>query len=198
MSPVVTKHTDVIISTTSGLRLTGSEFYGVFRAWNFSLINLPQKFFWYLLPFFRKNCQTNSIKKNGFYLMLKWMPLDTGRLSFGSIFGGLLPPLPLLRTWLFFFFDAFHFWFFFRRSIRFRFALFALGRFGFFFDAWGTLSRWLLCFLFCRFLLWSVIPIRTWIWRIKMVILMVSVSFPRKLCIFRRVATFRLINNFQI
>ena len=42
---------------TSGLKLTGSDFHGVFKMWNFLLINLPQKVFAYLLPFFLENCK---------------------------------------------------------------------------------------------------------------------------------------------
>ena len=56
---------------TSGSKFTGSDFHGVFRTQNFLLINLPQKVFWYLSPFSRKNCQTSPpFKKNGPKLFL--------------------------------------------------------------------------------------------------------------------------------
>ena len=51
---------------TSGLKLTGSDFHGVFRAQNFSLINLPQKVFEYLQPFSLENYEKSSpVRKNG-------------------------------------------------------------------------------------------------------------------------------------
>ena len=114
--------------------------------------------------------------------MFKCLPLDTGRLSFCSIFGWFLPPLPLLRTWLFFFFNAFHFWLLFDCSIYFRFSFFALWWFDFFFDSRCTLSWRFFYFLFRCLLFRSVVPIRAWKYSVRMEFVLTVSNVSGNLC----------------
>ena len=70
------EHHDVMITSsfpvTSGLKLTGSDFHGVFRTKNFLLISLPQKVVRYMSPFCVKTAKLLLRSKNGPQLLYFW------------------------------------------------------------------------------------------------------------------------------